>query len=121
MFERDKDALLEELEQDIITAPSSIDEQLKAEDLYDRRLQRKMRVSVESRAFMILYAELSVLGIVVFLQGFKLGGFFLNDWVFGIISSGCLLQTFGIIRAITINLFPNHKKSNSNVTVMPTA
>jgi hypothetical protein len=73
---------------------SSIDEQIKAEDLYDRQLQRRMRLEVKARSFKILYLELIFLFSIIILQGFKILNFNLNDWVFGTITTSCLLQTF---------------------------
>lgn len=104
-------ALLSELSRENTSENLGIDHRLKEQDLFDRELQREMRESVKQQAFLILIVELAALGIVVFLQGFKLWGFSLNDWVFGTITSGCLLQTFGIIRNITLHLFPNDSKN----------
>lgn len=110
-------ALFSELARENTSETLGIDHRLKEQDLFDRELQREMRESVKQQAFLILVIELAALGVVVFLQGFKLWGFNLNDWVFGTITSGCLLQTFGIIRNITLHLFPNESKNRFKTTV----
>lgn len=85
---------------------STIKESLQQQDLKDRDLQRKLRIQLKDASFKILYYELVFLAILILFQG--AGWIKLNDWVFGLITNVCILQTFLIIRYIALHLFPNN-------------
>ena len=77
---------------------------------------KRLREEVKNRAFKILWAELFFLVGLILLAGFghKTNWFYLNDFVITAFSTGCLVQTFFIIRYITVNLFPNNNFHKSN-------
>ena len=88
-------------------------------DSQNTQLQQQIidfRDFLKSRSFRILYTELIFLAVLILLQGFKWWEFHINDWVIGIVSSGCLFQTFLIIRYIAVNIFPNNNNKSKGET-----
>lgn len=70
----------------------------------DGRHRRHMRVWVAFAVVGILSLELGGMFILVILQGF--GEMTLNEWMFGFLTNGILLQTFLGFRNIIAHLFP---------------
>src|SRR5262245_20396685 len=65
------------------------------------------REQIKSFIQWVLGIEIAFLMIMIICQGWKLGGFSLNDWVFGIFANACLLQTFLLIKCIVSHVFPS--------------
>ena len=49
--------------------------------------------------------QYSVLVLFIFLQGFKIVGFYLDEWIFYIFTSGTLVHSYLLIRIIFTHLF----------------
>ena len=69
--------------------------------------RRNLRKGVERKIFVTLWAELFGLFILLMFQGFEHSGFKLNQWVFGIVITGVLGQTFLVLQHVVRNLFPS--------------
>lgn len=81
-----------------------------AEDMADRQQQRLLRGDVSRLVFRTLWCELAFFGAVVTLQGFKPYSFELNQWVFGFMVNGVLVQTIVLVHYIVKHLFPGGVK-----------
>jgi hypothetical protein len=72
----------------------------------DGDLNRRLKWVAFWIIFGILIAEVLFLFSIIYFQGFHVHGFSLNDWVFGVFSNGCLIQTFFLIQYIVKHLYP---------------
>jgi hypothetical protein len=106
----DEKRIFDALENESNASESAIATQMIQQDLFDRILRRSLRKEVKDKSFNILYAELVFLALLIIFQGFNIWNFRLENWVFGVITNVCILQTFLVIRYITIHLFPNNDK-----------
>ena len=81
--------------------PSPITEKQK-----DSQQRRDLRQTIQRKVFITLWVQLGALLLLMLFQGFKWGGFSLNDWAFGFLANGTLIETFFIVRFIVQHLFP---------------
>lgn len=79
---------------------------LHEEEIADRQTTRELRKGVGTKVLYTLWAQISFLAIMILFQGFKLCGFELNEWVFGVFVNGVLIQTFFLVRVIVQDLYP---------------
>ncbi len=78
---------------------------LQREQVAWSRSRRKHRKSFDNKTFNLLRWQVGFLAAFVFLQGFGLWGFKLDNWVFGFFINGSLIYTYAIIRYIASDLF----------------
>ena len=78
------------------------------EEIQTSAQKRELRKLIQSKIFWTLWVQLAFLFTLLLFQGFKWHGFNLNDWAFGILANGTLVETFFIVRFIVVHLFPNH-------------
>jgi hypothetical protein len=79
---------------------------LHEEEIADRQTTRKLREEVGNKVLITLWVQIGFLAIMILFQGFKLCGFELNEWVFGVFVNGVLIQTFFLVRVIVQDLYP---------------
>lgn len=84
----------------------ALQHRLNDEEIQISAQRRHLRSLIQSKIFYTLWGQLAFLFILLLLQGFKLWGFALNDWSFGILVNGAIIQTFFIVRFIVVHLFP---------------
>ena len=77
-----------------------------SQDDQDRGQRRELQKSIQWKVFITLWAQLGTLFVLMLLQGFRFQGFVLNDWAFGILVNGTLIETFFLVRFIVSHLFP---------------
>lgn len=86
--------------------PVPLQQELDTEDIALKKQHRELRELIQKKVFKLLWVQLFFLFALLLLQGFRLGGFQLNEWAFGILVNGALVQTFFIVRFIVAHLFP---------------
>ena len=96
------------------TAPDSTsadarDQQAKDQALKDQSQRRTFRKVSAILLFSVLAVELIYMGYIIYLQGNSNNSFHLNEWVFGLLVNGVLLQTFGLVRIIVLYSFEMQK------------
>lgn len=96
---------------DLRTRPAEVvdvQSELATEDVALKRQHRELRDLIQKKVFRLLWAQLIALVVLLVLQGFRLWGFQLNEWAFGVLVNGALVQTFFIVRFIVAHLFPQN-------------
>ena len=83
--------------------------QRKQEHIEDLRQRRALRQDYSGRLFLLLVVQVAFVGVLILCQGWRLWGFRLHEWAFGIFINGSLIQTFFIVRQIVVHLFPVDK------------
>ncbi len=84
-------------------------QEIHAENIEDRRQRRTQRERLENRVFLLLAFQVIFLVILIIAQGFKLWGFSLNEWAFGIFVNGSLIHTYLLARYIAADLYTEPK------------
>ena len=74
----------------------------------DGKQKRGLRYVIAGAVLVLLAAELVGLFMLIVWQG--RGHFHLNEWMFGFLTNGVLLQTFFSLRTIITHLFPEGQK-----------
>ena len=75
------------------------------QDIENIKEDRKLKKQYASRLYYLLIAEISLVFIVVFIDGFKWLGFEINEWLLGVIFNSIILQSFFLVRLVTESLF----------------
>lgn len=87
------------------------DERLRAEvrsknaELEELRIDRELKKQVANKVFIMLMMETMIILIILFLQGFKLWGFAINDTTLNIFLPATILQISSMAIIITRYLF----------------
>ncbi len=79
----------------------------KDEQALDGHQKRTLRYYIAGAVVFLLFLELWGLFLLIIWQG--RGHFKLNEWMFGFLTNGVLLQTFFSLRTIITHLFPDGK------------
>jgi Flp pilus assembly protein TadB len=80
------------------------------EEIEDFKQRRELREGFDKKVFWLLIAQVVFVALMLIFQGFKVWGFSLNEWAFGIFVNGALVQTYFIVRQMAIHLFPKDLK-----------
>jgi hypothetical protein len=72
----------------------------------DRKIDRALKEKTHSAVFLILKWQIGGLFCLMLLQGWKIWGFTLNEWAFGVFLNGTLVQTYFLVRFIVEHLYP---------------
>lgn len=99
----------EQILENLRSSPSEtadVQRDLATEDVALKRQHRELRDIIQKKVFWLLWVQLGFLFALLLLQGFRLWGFQLNEWAFGVLVNGALVQTFFIVRFIVAHLFP---------------
>lgn len=89
----------------------SLQRRLADEEVHLKRQHRELRGLIQKKVFQLLWVQLFFLFALLLLQGFRFQGFQLNEWAFGILVNGALIQTFFIVRFIVAHLYPQSKET----------
>lgn len=81
------------------------------EHIKDIEHRREQRERFDNRVFWLLVCQVAFLIVLISLQGFKVFGFSLNDWAFGIFVNGSLIQSFLLVRYIAADLYTEPKNT----------
>nr|DAY43552.1 MAG TPA: hypothetical protein [Caudoviricetes sp.] len=65
----------------------------------------ELRTKYANKIYWLLLAEIVFLGVIVFLDGFNVWGFKINEWLLGSVFYGILTHTFLLVKTIVKNLF----------------
>lgn len=65
----------------------------------------ELRTKYANKIYWLLLAEIVFLGVIVFLDGFNIWGFKINEWLLGSVFCGILTHTFLLVKTIVKNLF----------------
>ena len=65
----------------------------------------ELRTKYANKIYWLLLAEIVFLGVIVFLDGFNVWGFKINEWLLGSVFCGILTHTFLLVKTIVKNLF----------------
>lgn len=77
----------------------------------DSEQRRRLRYGIAIMVVLLLWTELIALFALIVWQG--RGHFHLNEWMFGFLTNGVLLQTFFSLRTIITHLFPKGETFNN--------
>ena len=84
---------------------SDIDREAEEQANKNQSQRRWFRLILIFVLLLSLFVELVFLGFIIYWQGNNDNSFHLNEWVFGFIVNGVLLQTFALVKNIVVYSF----------------